>query len=102
MTHTLTADERTRSALAARVISTKASWSWAGIPGMRFTWAPSEGGGVLVTPWGHGTWGIVPSRDDVLVAEFAQKRHMIKFERSAGTFVSTRCDDGEVVQGREL
>ena len=55
--------------------------------------------GVLVTPWGHGSWGVVPSREDVLFAEFAQKKHMLKFEKSADAFVSTRCDDGEVVRG---
>ena len=63
----------------------------------------AEGGGVLVTPWGHGTWGIVASRPrDVLVAEFAQKRHMLRFEESGRCFVSTRCDDGEVVRGCQV
>ena len=75
------------------------SWSWAGIPGMRFVYSANDGGGLLITPWGHGSWGVVPSRDDVLVAEFAQKRHMLLFDRQRDAFVSTRCDDGEVVQG---
>ena len=66
---------------------------------MRFVYSASEGGGVLVTPWGHGSWGIVPSRGDVLVAEFAQKRHMLLFDPAQDRFVSTRCDDGEVVKG---
>lgn len=69
---------------------------------MRFTFSAAEGGGVLVTPWGHGEWGIVPSRGDVLFAEFAQKRHMLRFEKDMGAFVSTRCDDGERVQGRRI
>ena len=75
-------------------------WTWAGIPGMEFKFNPAEGGGVLVTPWGHGEWGVVPSRGDVLFAEFAQKKHMLRFEKDTRAFVSTRCDDGEVVQGR--
>ena len=99
-THTLVDGEQS-SKLAQHVMNTKGSWSWAGIPGMHFQFEAAHGGGVLVTPWGHGTWGIVPSRDDVLVAEFAQKRHMLRFEKPAlSAFVSTRCDDGELVQGR--
>ena len=49
----------------------RGEWAWAGIPGMRFEM--QGGNAVLVTPWGHGTWGVVPSRTDVLVAEFAQQ-----------------------------
>ena len=49
----------------------RGEWAWAGIPGMRFEM--QGGSAVLVTPWGHGTWGVVPSRTDVLVAEFAQQ-----------------------------
>ena len=97
-THALTRSEKETSALAKRAISQPSAWTWAGISGMRFTFSEADGG-VLVTPWGHGSWGIVPSRDDVLVAEFAQKRHMLRFERERQAFVSTRCDDGEVVQG---
>ena len=42
-------------------------------------------------------------RADVLVAEFAQKRHMLQFAKEpSDTFVSTRCDDGEVVQGKAV
>ena len=49
-------------------------WTWSGIPGMRFEMQAANA--VLVTPWGHGTWGVVPSRTDVLFAEFAQQVHM--------------------------
>ena len=73
-------------------------WTWSGIPGMRFEMQAANA--VLVTPWGHGTWGTVPSRADVLFAEFAQQRHMLLFDIEQGTFVSTRCSDGEVVHGR--
>ena len=50
-------------------------WTWSGIPGMRFEMQGANA--VLVTPWGHGTWGVVPSRTDVLFAEFAQQVHML-------------------------
>ena len=103
VTHPLTAREATSSRLAQRVIragAASAPWTWAGIPGLRFTFSEAEQSGLLITPWGHGSWGIVPSRGDVLVAEFAQKRHMLKFETNDEAFVSTRCDDGELVRGR--
>ena len=87
------------SALAQRVMQA-GDWTWAGIPGMRFTFEAAHGGGVLVTPWGHGSWGVVPTRTDVLVAEFAQKRHMLRFEADGRSYVSTRCDDGEIVRGK--
>ena len=80
----------------------EAEWSWAGIPGLKFQMGNSDGTqeGVLVTPWGHGTWGVVTSRPtDVLVASFAQQTHMLLFDAADG-FVSTRCSDGEGVQGR--
>ena len=102
-THSLNAAERDASPLAKHVLRPGSRWSWAGIAGMEFTFDEAHGGGVLITPWGHGTWGIVASRGDVLVAEFAQKRHMLRFERPhQASFVSTRCDDGEVVAGKQL
>lgn len=98
-THPL-AEHETGGLLASLVMTR--SYSWAGNrEGMRFTFSKAEGG-VLVTPWGHGTWGVVPSRADVLVAEFAQQRHMLKFDAQARSFVSTRCADGEVVPGSAL
>ena len=96
-THSVTSAEFQASELARK--ASELTWSWANIPGMRFTFSDTEGG-VLITPWGHGEWGITPSRKDVLVAEFAQQRHMLKFDTAVRTFVSTRCADGEVVQGR--
>ncbi len=83
-------------------------WSWAGNrQGLTFTF-DSRGVGLLTTPWGHGTWGVT-TRADVLVAEFAHQRHMLRFEGGDGgvgdapqRFVSTRCLDGEVVSGEAL
>lgn len=97
VTHQLTGAEYRGSRLAQRVGQYK--WTWAGIAGLEFTFPQAEQVGVLVTPWGHGEWGITPSRDDVLVAEFAQQRHMLRFEHATASFVSTRCSDGEVVRG---
>lgn len=98
-THALTRSEKDTSVLAKRAMG-MATWTWAGIPGLKFSFSEADGGGLLVTPWGHGSWGIVSSRDDVLVAEFAQKRHMLLFSKKEAAFTSTRCDDGEVVHGR--
>jgi len=99
-THQLTAAEYSSSALAKR--AGKYSWTWAGIQGMQFTFSAAEKLGVLVTPWGHGEWGITPSRSDVLLAEFAQQRHMLRFHDATATFTSTRCSDGEVVKGAAM
>lgn len=41
----------------------------------------------------------MPKRSDVLAAEFAQQIHMLQFWVAEGRFVSTRCSDGETVQG---
>ena len=79
------------------------SWSWgARSNAIGFVMQPE--GALLQTPWGHGTWTVVPSRDDVLLAEFAQQRHMLRFEpREAPTrFTSTRCSDGDLVKGEDL
>ena len=43
-----------------------------------------------------------PQCTDVLVAEFAQQRHMLRFEPKEDKFVSTRCDDGEQVRGARV
>ena len=97
-THPLTQSESGSSPIAQRAMG-RPDWTWAGIPGLRFTFNAAQGGGVLVTPWGHGSWGIVPTRGDVLFAEFAQKRHMLRFDKEVRAFTSTRCDDGEIVKG---
>lgn len=97
-THALTKAERDASPLAQQVMGRE--WSWAGISGMRFKLGDDGGQeGVLVTPWGHGVWGVVPKRADVLFAEFAQQVHMLQFWIAERKFVSTRCSDGELVNG---
>ena len=80
----------------------KYKWTWASVPGLEFAFPAAERMGVLVTPWGHGEWGITPSRTDVLLAEFAQQRHMLQFDGKEAKFTSTRCSDGEVVRGQAI
>ena len=62
--------------------------------------------GVLVTPWGSGLWGVVPGQPRLIWASFAQQLHMLNFGAQAAAegvplarFQSTRCSDGETVQG---
>ena len=43
--------------------------------------------------------GVCPQHD-VLFAEFAQQMHMLQFWIDEGKFVSTRCSDGELVNGK--
>ena len=43
----------------ARAAQGVSSWSWAGTAGLVF-----KAGGVLQTPWGKGTWGVVRDADD--------------------------------------
>ena len=99
-THQLNGAEYGSSALAKRVAKYK--WTWANVPGLEFAFPAAERVGVLVTPWGHGEWGITPSRTDVLLAEFAQQRHMLQFDDKEAKFTSTRCSDGEVVRGQAI
>ncbi|KAG8461243.1 hypothetical protein KFE25_002432 [Diacronema lutheri] len=87
-------------ALAQRLLAS-GTWAWAGVEGMRFL---AEG--VLVTPWGSGLWGVVPGQPRLIWASFAQQLHMLNFGAQAAAegvplarFQSTRCSDGETVQG---
>ena len=42
---------------------------------------------------------MLEAEEPQLVAEFAQQRHMLKFDAKGAGFVSTRCADGKVVAG---
>ena len=113
-THPITRAELASSPLARAAMASM--WSWGGNrEGITFAIADESADGLLRTPWGHGSWGLVPSRSDVLVAEFAQQRHMLQFTRTDGdtaqpagpstgnttsiAFMSTRCKDGDPVRG---
>ena len=95
---------------------------WGGVP----DWF--KPGGVLVTPWGTGTWGIVAAAGggagaaappaggaevapedrvkrcaDCLIADFANANHNIRFELGAAPPPSgVRVGDFEVVRGEGL
>ena len=74
------------------------------------TWARNGGftpkpDGTLKTPWGDGTWGVIPLEaaegKDRLFVDFAGTKHMIEEARveTGGevTMTSVRCNDGEKV-----
>jgi hypothetical protein len=54
--------------------------------------------GLLRTPWGAGTWGVLPDAPGKLFATFGGADHELSFE-AWPAFVSTRCSDGDVVHG---
>ena len=91
------------SVVAARVAEMAAH----GVDG---TWARNGGftpkpDGTLKTPWGDGTWGVIPLEaaegKDRLFVDFAGTKHMIEEARveTGGevTMTSVRCNDGEKV-----
>ena len=92
------------SELAQRVVGTR--WTWAGISGLKF-----EDGGLLVTPWGQGIWGVLPKGVDYkdegfcgpgvacLFCDFSSAMHNLKFDLAAGKFDSYRVGDGARVPG---
>ena len=93
-----------QSALAKKVAGTR--WTWAGIPGFEF-----GADGHLVTPWGKGVWGALPTGIDYkdgghckascLFADFSSALHNVRFDLDATpwTFLTYRLGDGANVQG---
>ena len=104
--HTLSPQEGSTSALAA-FVTRSANWSWAGVTPFVF-----EPAGMLSTPWGKGTWGLVPGPQTQstpppwLFADFAGTHTVLEFEPvdevPFGMFASTRCADGDIVIGRPM
>ena len=79
--------------------------------GVEGTWARNGGfvprpDGTLKTPWGDGTWGVIPLEaaegKDRLFVDFAGTKHMIEEARvekgGEVTMTSVRCNDGEKVE----
>lgn len=68
---------------------------WGGIEWIKF-----NTDGSLSTPWGAGRWGdaTTPKRPNTIFASFIGQMHLLRF--AGDTFVSTRCNDGEVVRGQ--
>jgi len=62
-------------------------------------------GGVLGTPWEPGRWGeagavsVYPGFRETIFATLGGATHLLRFNES-GEFLSTRCSDGELLQGR--
>ena len=79
--------------LARRVQASKDGW-W-GTPDKRVSFRAQ---GLLRTPWGAGTWGVLPDAPGKLFATFGGADHELSFE-AWPAFVSTRCSDGDVVHG---
>ena len=55
-------------------------------------------GGLLLTPWGSGTYSPVRGRDDALSVVFAGAAHTVVMGECS-KFSSTRLSDGEHVDG---
>jgi hypothetical protein len=79
--------------LARRVQASKDGW-W-GTTDKRVSFRAQ---GLLRTPWGAGTWGVLPDAPGKLFATFGGADHELSFE-AWPAFVSTRCSDGDVVHG---
>ena len=73
-------------------------WFWAGNGPLAF-----QRGGVLITPWGEGTWGVqrgaaetAPS--DAVFADFANSQHTVRMHNPGCLRMrSVRKADGDVV-----
>ena len=76
--HPLTREEGAASSLA-QWVTRQSNWSWAGVT--PFTFLPA---GDLSTPWGRGTWGLVPQpageAASALFADFAGTHTVLQFE----------------------
>ena len=68
-------------------------WAWSGISTMAFL-----DHGVLVTPWGHGTYHPDPSAADVVFLEFAGASHRVT-TFDCHKFTSVRVNDNNKVDG---
>ena len=68
-----------------------------------------ERSGKLVTPWGSGVWGCLPTgvdyndegfcKDGCLFADFGSALHNIRFDTALKSFDSYRLGDGAHVAG---
>ena len=79
------------SAVARAVSGTK--WKWGGVPGFEF-----KPGGVLVTPWGQGTWHADIDDPESVMLSFAGALHKVR-TYECHKFTSHRESDGQKVDG---
>jgi hypothetical protein len=68
-------------------------WAWSGISTMAFL-----DRGVLVTPWGQGTWHADRANDEGVVLVFAGANHKVQ-THACHKFTSIRESDGQKVEG---
>ena len=77
---------------AKRLLGT-GPWAWSGISTMAFL-----DHGVLVTPWGQGTWHADRNDDESVMLLFAGAVHKVK-THACHKFTSIREADGQKVEG---
>lgn len=60
--------------------------------------------GTLKTPWGKGVWKVVTGKENMIAATFIGRAHILQFtwKDGRGQFISSRCEDSDVVLGRAL
>jgi len=78
---------------------TSSTWSWAGVKPLTFA-----AHGSMSTPWGNGVWAVLPGKERLIAANFIGRQHVLLFTMDQGKerFVSSRCDDADVVLGRRV
>jgi len=78
---------------------TAVGWTWSGVKEIRF-----GDDGTLKTPWGKGTWKVVSGKENMVAATFIGRTHILLFswKDERGQFISSRCEDADVVLGRSL
>ena len=88
------------SALAAKLLGAGGAAKWSGINGLKF-----HAGGMLDTPWGAGTWGVIKAGAeagqqpvDQLFADFIGQQHVVSLHADGWPKLhSMRCADFENV-----
>ena len=84
--------------LVKNIVKANERWTWGGRQGsMSF-----DSSGSLTSPWGEGSWGIVPSpwRKDSLHIKLGGHTYLLMFLSEKWAFVAVRCEDEQVSYGR--
>jgi len=93
-------DRGAHSELTKRILAAGGSATWSGIKGLNF-----RSGGMLDTPWGVGSWGVLrgcgvacSTQTDQLFADFIGQQHMVTLHKDGWPKLnSMRCADFENV-----
>ena len=93
----LTAEAAAGSKIVQSVLAAAEAWTWRGAGPCRF-----EPGGAFSSPFGVGTWGVVPSpwRKDALHVVMGEHTYLLMFLSEKWAFVALRCADEEVSFGQ--